>query len=97
MSLRDADGTEQRVLTRSVDFAGKRVLEIGCGEGRVTWMYADQAASALGIDTDEELIETARAETPPDLADRVRFKVVSAVELAEKDGSYDIALLSWSL
>jgi len=33
-----------------VDFSGKDVLEIGCGNGRVTWCYADSVASVLAVD-----------------------------------------------
>jgi ubiquinone/menaquinone biosynthesis C-methylase UbiE len=97
MSVKDADGTERRVLLSRVDFAGKRVLEVGAGDGRVTWMYAADAAETLAIDTDEERIETARRDTPAELVDQVRFEVASAVDLEVPRHNFDLVFLSWSL
>jgi len=46
----DADGSERRAIRELVDFSGKDVLEIGCGNRRVTWCYADSVASVLAVD-----------------------------------------------
>ena len=59
----DPEGVEARVLHDLVDFRDKAVLEIGCGDGRMTWLYADAAASVLAIDPDEPSIATALEET----------------------------------
>ena len=40
IGLLDPEGVETRVLHDLVDFRGKDVLEIGCGDGRMTWRYA---------------------------------------------------------
>jgi 2-polyprenyl-3-methyl-5-hydroxy-6-metoxy-1,4-benzoquinol methylase len=80
-----------------VDFTGKRVLEVGAGEGRLTWRYAGPTAFVLGIDPDAESVEVAKEETPPELAGRVEFRVLEAEELAEPETGFDIAFLSWSL
>ncbi len=73
------------------------MLELGCGDGRITWLLADAAASVLAVDPDEERIATARRELPPELAEKVRFEVASAVELEVPPASVDLALFSWSL
>jgi 2-polyprenyl-3-methyl-5-hydroxy-6-metoxy-1,4-benzoquinol methylase len=95
--LYDIDGAERRALDAIADFRGKRVLEVGCGDGRLTWGYAPEAASVLAIDTDEEAITTARREQPRELSDRVEVRVESAVELDEPPASFDTAFFSWSL
>ena len=46
----DPEGVEKRTLHDLVDFNGKGVFEVGCGEGRMTWLYADAATSVLGFD-----------------------------------------------
>jgi 2-polyprenyl-3-methyl-5-hydroxy-6-metoxy-1,4-benzoquinol methylase len=97
MSVKDPEGRETAALGQVVDFRGKRVLEVGCGDGRLTWRYAPAAAQVFAIDPDEELIHTAVETTPADLADRVRFAVGDVVEMEYEPGSYDVALLSWSL
>jgi 2-polyprenyl-3-methyl-5-hydroxy-6-metoxy-1,4-benzoquinol methylase len=72
------------------------VLEVGCGDGRLTWLYAPRAESVLGIDPDEEQIALARADTPPEVADRVQFEVGEAEDLS-RTAVFDVAFLSWSL
>lgn len=94
--VKDADRAEAHVLGRTTDFSGARVLEIGCGDGRLTWLYAARANSVLGLDPDEEQIALARAETPPELADRARFEVGEAEDLS-RTAVFDVAFLSWSL
>ncbi len=94
--VKDPEGAEARVLGQTADFTGRRVLEIGCGDGRLTWLYAPRAASVLGIDPDEEQIAIARSATPPELADRVQFEVGEAEDLS-RTAVFDVAFLSWSL
>jgi 2-polyprenyl-3-methyl-5-hydroxy-6-metoxy-1,4-benzoquinol methylase len=94
--VRDVDDAEARVLHSCGDFDGANVLEVGCGDGRLTWLYAARAESVLGIDPEEEAIATARSTTPPELAERVRFEVGAAEDLS-KTAVYDVAFLSWSL
>jgi ubiquinone/menaquinone biosynthesis C-methylase UbiE len=96
-SVKDPTGTEARALTELADFDGKRVLEIGCGDGRMTFLYADQAREVLGVDVEEESIREARAALPDRLADRVEFRVADAEALDVPRQRFDIAFLSWSL
>jgi hypothetical protein len=48
-----------------------------CGNGRVTWCYADSAASALALDPRERDIEQARLRTPRSLRGRVTFEFLA--------------------
>ena len=96
-SVKDPTGTEARVLAELADFEGKRVLEIGCGDGRMTWLYAEQAREVLGVDSDEEAIQDARAALPDRLEDRVEFRAADAQVLDVPRQRFDIAFLSWSL
>ncbi len=93
----DPIGVEAEALASLADFRGRRVLELGCGDGRVTWHYAHEAGSVLAVDPDEERIAAARRELPGELADKVRFDVASAVELDVPRVSVDLVLFSWSL
>ena len=76
--------------------AGKRVLEIGCGDGRLTWLYADQAARVVALDPDSDEIALAVKNCPPHLRERVEFRV-GTIQNIESSERFDLALLSWSL
>jgi ubiquinone/menaquinone biosynthesis C-methylase UbiE len=96
-SVKDPEGAELRALAEVVDFTGRRVLEVGCGDGRMVRLYAPRAAKVLGIDEDAEAIAQARRSTPPELKAHVRFRVARAERLRVRPTSFDIAFLAWSL
>ncbi|HEX2044863.1 MAG TPA: class I SAM-dependent methyltransferase [Gaiellaceae bacterium] len=73
------------------------MLEIGSGEGRMTWHYASLAALVLAFDPDGDRIESARQATPAELGDRVRFEKASVADVELPPAGFDIALLPWSL
>lgn len=97
VSVKDPRNAEERALAALGGFDGKRVVEIGCGDGRLTWLYAEQAAEVLGIDPDEESIGAARHSLPDQLKDRVEFRVADVQALDVPRQRFDIAFLSWSL
>lgn len=93
----DAEGAHLAAVLRAADFRGRRVLEVGSGEGRLTWGIAQLAASVLAFDPDAKYVETARAECPDDLRNKVRFEVASADEIEVARQSVDLVFFSWSL
>ena len=94
----DPAGDELAALERiGVDFDGLRVLDVGCGDGRIVWRIADRAHSVVGVDTDEERIALAREATPSRLAHKVRFDATSVVELEDPPSSFDLVFFTWSL
>lgn len=92
----DPDRVELEALDRLIDLGGKRVLEIGCGNGRLTFRYADRTTSVLGVDPDAAAIADARAVRPRALQKRVQFRVAKTV-VPPRRRRFDIALFSWSL
>jgi ubiquinone/menaquinone biosynthesis C-methylase UbiE len=91
--LEDPERNESRALLRMVpSFAGRRVLEVGCGDGRVTRLYAGSAASVVAIDPKAESIEALRAEFPG-----VDARSVGILDLELPPRSVDVAIFSWSL
>ena len=73
-------------------FSGLHVLEIGCGDGRLTRHYARDAASVIAIDPDAEAVaELARALPHVD----ARVLGVEAIDVAPQ--SVDLVLFAWSL
>lgn len=48
------------MLAECGDVAGKRVLDVGCGEGRFCRMFAERGALVTGVDPTVSLIEAAK-------------------------------------
>ena len=81
------------------DLGGQRVLEIGCGDGRFTWSFADKAGHVTAIDPSADQIALARKHLPKDLEGRVEFHAVPFEDFASasKPSVFDLVILSWSL
>lgn len=100
MTIRiDPEGHEIQALLDLVDLDGAQVLEIGCGDGRLTFRYADRAAHVTAIDPFADSIERAKERLPERLRGRVEFHHVGfeGFEPAEDRRRFDAAILAWSL
>jgi len=93
----DPEENETRIIHRLVEFAGKDVLEIGSGDGRLTWRIADRAATVLALDPNAERIKVAQESTPDRLLPKVIFRVADVTTDTLPEATFDIAILSWSL
>jgi ubiquinone/menaquinone biosynthesis C-methylase UbiE len=76
---------------------GKRVLDLGCGDGRLAIGAAPYAKSVVGLDIEEELIESARRRARDAGLNNVRFVVGAGQKLPFPDGSFDVVISSWTL
>jgi ubiquinone/menaquinone biosynthesis C-methylase UbiE len=92
----DPEGTEIKTLLRRVSFAGKEVLEVGCGEGRLTMKYFRRAKWVVAVDPSQKSIKTARLDAPKKKKN-LEFRVMRAEKLGFADESFDIVFFSWSL
>lgn len=93
----DSEGTETRILHDLVDFRGKDVVEVGCGDGRMTWRYAEQARSVLALDPNGDAIAEAEQQMPTTLTSIVTFRTGDVQSVSLPDHGFDVAILSWSL
>lgn len=93
----DPEGAHLAALRRLGDFRGRRVLELGCGDGRLTLGIAADAASVLAFDPDAGAVEKARSSLPSELAERVVYQVASGVAIEIEPVSFDLVVFSWSL
>ena len=94
----DPESNETRALIGLYpDFTGKHILEIGCGDGRLTWRYAERAARVSAIDPDLARLERALANRLPGF-NQVEFQNVGLEDFAaRRREKFDLAILSWSL
>lgn len=78
-------------------FRGKRVMDIGSGDGRLTFGAARWADEVLGLDQDPSAVRAARRKARALGIRNVRFRVAPAQELPVPDASFDVVILSWTL
>ncbi len=94
---KDPERTETKYLHKFADFANQRVLEIGCGEGRLTWQYAKDTQTTIGIDTDMDALRIAKVDSPHGLQTKVLLTCADSQHLPFPKATFDIAVLAWSL
>ena len=91
--IEDPEGNEAAALASSgVSFMSRRVLEIGCGDGRLTKHFARVAASVVAIDPDRDAVAQLTRDLP-----MVDARPIAIDELVLTDHSVDFVLFSWSL
>ena len=90
----DLDDAEPRHIESLVALDGARVLEVGCGDGRLTGFAAGRAATVYAFDPNAERVTAARAAAG---VQDVRFGVHGAEALDVERESFDVALCGWSL
>ena len=92
-----APGREVPLIRRIIDLRGKRVLEIGAGDGRLTLQYASLASSVVAVEPDTPSVALARRSAAAEGVSNVSFRVGTAQRVRLGGGVFDIALFSWSL
>src|SRR5215472_2145083 len=76
---------------------GKRVLDLGCGDGRFALGVAQHASVVEGLDPDAAAIAAARRNARKSGVRNVRFSVGAAQQLPFPDEAFDVVILSWTL
>lgn len=89
-------GMELRVIERFVSLAGREIVEIGCGDGRLTFQYAPRARRVVALDANGAEIERERAEAHRIGVRNVRF-IARPAEGRLPGAPFDVALFTWSL
>src|SRR5262245_11895423 len=87
---------ELKTLNNLVRFAGRRVLEIGVGDGRLAWPLAAEALQWIGLEPDLDDLALAKEDGENENA-KVRLMAGDGRALSFPDDYFDIAFFSWSL
>jgi 2-polyprenyl-3-methyl-5-hydroxy-6-metoxy-1,4-benzoquinol methylase len=95
----DPEGNETDALFDLVELEEREVLEIGCGDGRLTRRYADRTAHVTAIEPFGASIARAQTRLSEAPNERIEFRQVAFEELAAATDAdvFDVTLLSWSL
>jgi len=97
MSLIDSSELEEITLRALAEFPGRRVVEIGTGDGRLAWTLAEGTALWVALDPALEDLSAAAADAPANGAPPVRLAGGDGRALALSSASCDLAFFSWSL
>ncbi len=94
----DPAGIELHALQKAIDWRGKRVLETGCGDGRLTLRLASLGPRSIeALDPDAARIRLARKDLPQRYERRIAYHVGHAESLKYPARSFDIVVFSWVL
>jgi ubiquinone/menaquinone biosynthesis C-methylase UbiE len=76
------------------EVSGKRVLEIGCGEGETALMLLRGGATVFGIDIGEKYVNTAKGRVVEEgpFAQSCELRVMDAHKLEFPDNSFDLVV-----
>jgi 2-polyprenyl-3-methyl-5-hydroxy-6-metoxy-1,4-benzoquinol methylase len=94
---RDEAGVEAAAIEHLVALRGKRVLDVGCGDGRLTAFAAARDATVYAFDPHQENLNAAEAALTAEQRSRVRFGAHTAEALDIARERFDLALCGWSL
>lgn len=88
----DKGRTELKKIEEFSDLKDKEVLEIGCGDGRVSGFLAGKAKKLTAIDPNEKDIEKAKSKVK-----NVDFRVGTGEDLEFDDETFDTVMFTLSL
>jgi SAM-dependent methyltransferase len=87
---RITEGLEQRCILDLIGpVDGRRVLDLGCGDGVLTATLTERGAQAIGIDADRSMLDVAVGRAGRGERQRPQFIEGRIEQLAVRDGSVD--------
>jgi ubiquinone/menaquinone biosynthesis C-methylase UbiE len=88
----DKDKDQIRFMHDAIDFSGKDILEIGCGNGSISSFLAEGSGSYIAVDPDPVCIEQAKQ-----LDTKIIFQTGTGQALNFPDNRFDLVLFTLSL
>ena len=93
MAIRsDSARLEKQYLLDMLAVAGARILEIGCGDGRLTRQYAELAGTVVGIDPARDSLRDAIGRKSLSAT----YLQASSLDLPFTRRCFDHAIFAWS-
>ncbi len=87
------EALEQRVMLELAGpVKGKRVLDLGCGDGRLTAALAERGARTVGIDIDRSMLRAATARPTPRAGQPARFVQGRIEKLPFQGAVFDVVV-----
>lgn len=93
----DPQERELRALRRVSSWRQRNVLEIGCGDGRLTRRLASLGARVAAIDPDASRVRRARKALAGRNHGRIVYRAGSAERLPYRAREFDTVVFAWAL
>jgi ubiquinone/menaquinone biosynthesis C-methylase UbiE len=93
----DPEDAEIGAMRRFVSLGWDRLLDVGCGDGRLTTRLASMTKEAFGIDPVAADVERGWRAIPPELREHLTLAVGTGEHLPFPDRTFDVVFFSWSL
>lgn len=93
----DEQNREIGVVARLANLSGQRILDIGCGDGRLALQMAELARSVVAFDPDADAIAEARRRAASTQCSNVSFQVDAVNTVAASWSTFDVVVFSRSL
>jgi protein-L-isoaspartate O-methyltransferase len=87
---------EVRIIERHARVEGHDILEVGCGNGRLTLEYAGRARRVVAIEPNGTAIREARRRARARGLTNISFRARPA-QTGIRGGPFDVVVFSWSL
>jgi len=97
MPLVEPSALELKTIRSLANFSGQRVIEIGAGDGRLSWPFAPEAALWIALDLDTDEISLAASAQREKASVNVRLLIGDGRTLSFPAQAFDLALFTWSL
>lgn len=97
IDLYDPNQQKLAIVRELASLDGARLLDVGCGDGAVTTLMAQDAASVVGVDPDDSAIDRALATTPEPDRHRVSFRAGDVCATDFPPGAFDVVVFMRSL
>lgn len=96
VAAEDWHGNLPRALGEITDFAGKTVVEMGAGTGRVTMLVAPLCSKVLAFDASPHMLDTAASNVKSCNLGNVTLRAADNRAIPLPDASADIVIEGWS-
>jgi 2-polyprenyl-6-hydroxyphenyl methylase / 3-demethylubiquinone-9 3-methyltransferase len=93
----DPEQHEIRALKQAAVWTDRAVLEIGCGDGRLTRRLAGLGASVTAMDPGVERVRSAVVKALESPNQRRQYAVGDGQRLPFSDETFDTVIFGWSL
>jgi ubiquinone/menaquinone biosynthesis C-methylase UbiE len=88
---------ELGAINELIDFKKLRVLEVGAGDGRLSYAFANRARSWMATDPDADELRLAADDERRARTGKLRLAQADGRHLPFADHSFDVTFFTWSL